>query len=113
MPEQDFVQVSKSAIRKPHGFAGLLCDYFYSEAYRQVPEVALCSTIGLMSAMSGRAYNTPTGAGLNTYTVLIAPTGIGKEAMSTGIHSLIEQVALASPAIKTFIGPSRIASAPA
>lgn len=99
----------------PPGLLGLIADYVYRSAPRPVPEIALAAAIGLMSGIAGRTYQTPTGVALNLYTLLIAKSGRGKEAMQQGIwrimHSAARMVptgpgASAVPAITQFVGPS-------
>lgn len=97
---------------KPPGLLGEISDYIYSSAMYPVKEVALGYAIGLMSGICGRAYNIkqPTSTGLNNYVLVIAKTGIGKEAGKQGIEKLIHAVRPEVPAISEFIGPSDISS---
>lgn len=99
----------------PPGLMGIIAEYIYRSAPRPVPEIALAGAIGLMSGICGRTYQTPTGVALNLYTLLIAKSGRGKEAMAQGIwrimHSAARMVptgpgAAAVPAITQFIGPT-------
>lgn len=65
--------------------------------------------IGVMSGIVGRAYNI-SGTGLNLYSLLLAKTGRGKEAMAIGIDKLFNSVRLNIPSITNFVGPGDIAS---
>jgi hypothetical protein len=65
--------------------------------------------MGLMAGIVGRAYNV-SGTGLNSYTMLLAGTGTGKEAIARGISRLIKEVGAAVPTANEFIGPGEIAS---
>lgn len=97
----------------PPGLMGEIAQYIYNSAPRPVPEIALAGALGLMAGICGRAYNTNTGSGLNTYTLLLAETGRGKEAIASGIDELIGAVGKTLPQSSDIIGPGDIASAPA
>ncbi|MFM0095732.1 DUF3987 domain-containing protein [Paraburkholderia nemoris] len=96
----------------PPGFLGEIAQFIYAAAPRQVPEIALAGAIGLMAGICGRAYNI-SGTGLNLYTLLLAPTGTGKESMSSGISALMKSIRDHVPAADDYVGPATIASAPA
>jgi len=93
----------------PPGLLGKLAMFIYEAAPRQVPEVALVGAIGLMAGIVGRSYNI-SGTGLNQYVLLLAKTGIGKEAISSGVDKLIAAVVRTVPAVIEFIGPGEIMS---
>lgn len=97
----------------PPGLMGDIARYIYHSSPYRVQKVALSGAIGLMSGICGRAYNTYTDAGLNLYILLIAKTGVGKEAMTTGIDRLFNSIEMTVPASKDFRGPALIASGPA
>lgn len=103
-------------VKFPPGLMGEIASYIYQSSQRPVAEIALAAGIGFMAGMCGRAYNTPTGAGLNLYIVLIALSGVGKEAMANGISRLTETIATYQPkkenvpSIREFIGPSEFRS---
>lgn len=93
----------------PPGLLGEIANFIYAASPRPVPEIALAGAIGLMSGICGRAYNVSK-TGLNQYILLLAPTGSGKEGISSGIGRIIEEVKKEVPAIVDFMGPSEIAS---
>lgn len=93
----------------PPGLLGEIARFIYMSSVRPVPEVALASAIGLMSGLTGRAYNV-SGTGLNHYVVLLAPTGTGKETLASGITRIMNAVQKLVPAAPEFLGPSMIAS---
>lgn len=95
----------------PPGLVGEIAQFIYSQAPRQIPEIALAGAIGMVAGISGRAFNI-SGTGLNQYMMLLAPTGVGKEAMARGIDGLIRHCE-SVPIAQEFIGPGSIASAPA
>ncbi len=84
--------------------------FIFDQSPRPVFEISMAATLGLMAGICGRAFNVD-GAGLNQYIMLLAPTGRGKEAMSTGISRLMSSVAAKDfPSAWDFIGPADMAS---
>jgi hypothetical protein len=107
--------VGKNKTRRyplPPGLLGDICSFIEEAAPRPVYEIALAGAIGLMSGICGRAYNVSR-TGLNQYTLLIAPTGTGKEAIASGIDRLMDAVSQLSHNCKSFIGPGDISSSQA
>ncbi|TCU52747.1 uncharacterized protein DUF3987 [Novosphingobium sp. PhB57] len=72
--------------------------------------VSLVTAIAFLSAITGRSYNTFTGAGLNQYILLLALSGMGKEAIANAIGQLLKAIVKTVPAASGFKGPSHIAS---
>jgi hypothetical protein len=108
--EQDRIAaIDEMDLTKPPGLMGEIAEFVYNSAPRPVREVALGAAIGLMAGICGRAYNV-SGTGLNQYVLIIAKTGIGKEAAKTGIDRLMQQVKITTPSATEFIGPAEIAS---
>lgn len=97
--------------RNPGGLLGAIMDYFYRSAYRPIPEVALAGALGVMSGVCGRAFNAG-GLGLNLYVVLLAASGVGKNAAMQSPKHLIDMVAGRNKSFTGFIG-DRHASAQA
>jgi len=93
----------------PPGLLGSIAEFIYAAAPRPVPEIALAGAVAFLSGICGRAYNV-SGTGLNQYVILLAKTGIGKEAMASGIDKLMNAVVRTVPAAAEFIGPGTIAS---
>ncbi len=93
----------------PPGLLGDLAQFIYCAAPRPVPEIALAGAIGLLAGIAGRAYNV-SGTGLNQYVLLLAPTGTGKEAVSSGVTALMKSIRSVVPASAGFVGPAAIAS---
>jgi hypothetical protein len=99
---------------RPPGLLGDISAFIYEQAYYPIKEIAIAGAIGLMSGICGKSYNV-SGTGLNSYTLMIAKTGIGKEAAKKGIEKLVRAVRATGQAlaIGDFIGPSDISSGPA
>lgn len=93
----------------PPGLLGEIAEYVFKQSPRAVPEAALCASIGIMSAMCGRCYNVSR-SGLNQYVMFLARTGSGKEAISSGIDSILSRVRQFVPSVDDFFGPSRLGS---
>lgn len=93
----------------PPGLLGEIATYIFDSAPRPVPEIALTAAIGLMAGICGRAYNI-SGAGLNQYVIVLAGTGTGKEAGTSGVTRLMASIRTRVPASVSFIGPSKISS---
>lgn len=94
------------------GFAGRIAQYIYQTAPRPVKEVAIVSALGLLAGICGKAWHIPQ-SGLNMYIVLIARSAIGKEAMHSGIASLIAAASKKMPTFHNFVDYTDYASGPA
>lgn len=93
----------------PPGLLGQIAQYVYNSSPRPVREIALATAIGLLAGICGRSFNI-SGAGLNMYLLLLAPSSIGKETMSRGSSKLMLEVQKSVPSVMQFIGPASIAS---
>jgi len=102
-------QLADSKYTIPNGLLGAIADFIYKSSPRPVLEVALGGAIGLMAGICGKAYNV-SGTGLNQYVFVLAPTGIGKEGMTSGINKLIFATRTLVPSCTKFIGAGQIAS---
>lgn len=100
---------ANTPITLPPGLLGEVAQFIYAAAPRPVQEVAIAAAIGLLSGITGRAYNV-SGTGLNQYVLLLAMTGAGKEASTSGINKLMGLVKEQVPSSINFVGPSEIAS---
>ena len=100
---------SKDVYTPPPGLIGELAAFIYQAAPRPVPEIALAAAIGLMAGVCGKSYNI-SGTGLNQYILLLAPTGTGKESMSSGVGKIMSSILTTVPACVDFIGPGEISS---
>jgi hypothetical protein len=93
----------------PPGMVGEIASFIFASSVRPVKEVSLAAAIAYFAGMFGRAYNV-SGTGLNQYVVILAKTGIGKEAGTSGVSRLNFAVSEQFPAVVDCIGPSTIAS---
>lgn len=96
----------------PPGLVGQIAEFIYAASPRPVRQIALAAALAMTAGIVGRQWNV-SGTGLNLYIMLIAPTGTGKEAISSGIDKLFNQVTSTMTSAEKFIGPGDFASAQA
>lgn len=102
-------QIIDAPLDFPQGMVGDMARFIYDSAPRPVREIAITSALGLMAGICGSAYNI-SGSGLNLYIMMLAGTGTGKEALSTGINKLMTRLAAGVPSARNFIGAAHVAS---
>lgn len=95
----------------PEGVVRDLATFIHYNSYLPVKEVAICAALGIVAGMIGRAFRTCTGKDLALYLILIARSGIGKDAMHEGINRLLELAAM--PGAERCIQRKSFASGPA
>lgn len=78
----------------PPGRAGVIARFLHDRSYSPIPEVAIAATLGLLSGVCGRAYRTHTEKDLALYMILVAKSGVGKDAMHEGIPMMLEMTDL-------------------
>lgn len=106
----------KQPLNPQTSIVGAIADYVYKQSPRPAYETSLAAAIGFVAGMCGRSYNI-SGTGLNIYIMLLAVTGVGKEAMGSGISKLVEAVATnkdatgkTNEAFRGVLGPADMAS---
>lgn len=77
---------------KPIGLVGDIMEHVIKCANKTNATIALSAALSLVSRIVGNNYNTPCNMGLNTFIVCIADTGVGKDAIHTGINMLLYAV---------------------
>ena len=93
----------------PPGLLGEIAHFFLQAAPRPVPEIALAGAIAYLAGLTGRAYNV-SGTGLNQYVLYLAPTGVGKDAVASGVSKLNNSIIGQVPSIIDFKGPGELVS---
>lgn len=93
----------------PPGLLGEIAAFFLAAAPRPVPEIALAGAIAYMGGLCGRAFNVY-GTGLNQYVLYLAPTGVGKDAVASGVSKLNNAIMATVPSIVDFKGPGELVS---
>lgn len=102
----------------PVGLTGEIAAFIYDQAPYPMKEAAIAAALTFMAGVCGRQFQF-NGKGLNLYLMLLANTGSGKEAMSTGLGKVMDAIikpgnptlepslaALGFPAAAAFRGPA-------
>lgn len=97
----------------PPGAVGETARFIFNSAPRPVREVAIVGALGLHAGILGRQWQLNNSTGLNLYVVLVAPSAIGKEAMHSGISTLLRAMKMRYPTSGTFVDFKDYASGPA
>lgn len=107
--------VTTNALRlPPAGKVRDLVDWLVCASLHPVPEVALVAALGWVAGIFGRQWQTPgKPIGLNMNIIVVADSGVGKEAMSEGLGALRKEVTKLQPGIKAFVNFDDYASGPA
>ena len=113
----------ESIYTKVDGLFGEIEEHIYSCSNKTNRTIAHAGALNLMSRIVGSVYNTKCNMGLNQYIICIAETGVGKDAIYTGINMLLDDVAsyaqlvgeedLFFEILETIEGSERFASVPA
>jgi hypothetical protein len=94
MPAQMIrAKLSKIEIDWPPGKFGDLAKEFYHRSYKPIKEVSICTALGILSGICGKAWNVNR-LGLNGYYILIGRSGVGKDALFECSQSLLHQMRL-------------------
>lgn len=83
----------------PAGIVGEIAQYILDSSPRPVREIALTGAIGMVAGIVGRSHNI-SGTGLNLYLLLLAPSGTGKDPMTTAVDRLIAAASRIAPEIE-------------
>lgn len=101
-----------AGIAWPPGALGQVARFIYDNSYLPIKEVSIVAALGLAAGLCGRAWNIPQ-SGLNVYIVLVARSAIGKEAMHTGISTLMSAAQDMDPSCSNIADFTEYASGPA
>lgn len=96
----------------PPGLAGAIAWHIYQSAPRPVKEVAIVAALGFLAGVCGKVYQIHQ-SGLNLYIVLVARSAVGKEAMHSGIGSILAELRESCPPVQRFVDFAEFASGPA
>ena len=93
-PGPKIIVDTPSAIDWPPGPIGEVAKWMYRVAPRPVREVSIITALAIFAGCYGRAYNI-SNSGLNLYLVLVAPSGVGKEAIHSGASKIVNTLGVA------------------
>lgn len=97
------------AVDWPPGLAGAIAHFIYESSPRPVKEIAIMAALGFIAGVTGRAYNV-SNSGLNMYLIVVARSGVGKEALHSGISLICEKLREISPQAQAFVDFNEFAS---
>jgi hypothetical protein len=106
------IEEVEGAVDWPPGNAGLLAHFIYKSAPRPVKEIAIVAALGFLAGITGRAYNI-FNSGLNLYIILVARSGVGKEALHSGVSLLCAMLRESAPHAQNFVSFDDFVSGPA
>lgn len=106
------IAAGAEGISWPPGFVGALAQFIYNNSFLPIKEVAITAALGLMAGVAGKAWHIPK-SGLNLYIVLVARSAIGKEALHTGISTVVSACIREFPQFGNFVDFMEYASGPA
>jgi hypothetical protein len=109
---QAIIPEGDCSIPWPPGLAGVIAGFIYNSSIRPVKEVAIVGALGFLAGVCGKAFNIPQ-SGLNMYIVLVAPSGVGKEAMHSGLSLICQNLQQSIPGAQNFVDFTEFASSPA
>ncbi len=104
--------VADTSLPWPPGLTGAVAWHIFKSSPRPVKEVAIVAALGLMAGICGKVYQIPQ-SGLNLYIILVARSAIGKEAMHSGISSILSELRESVPSAQRFVDFADFASGPA
>lgn len=109
---QSPIQEVSGSISWPPGLVGALAAFIYNSSVRPVKEVSIVAALGFLAGVCGKAFNIPQ-SGLNMYIILVARSGVGKEAMHSGLSLVCQELRQSIPAAQKFVDFNDFASGPA
>ncbi len=92
------------------GLIGRIVQYILKSSHYPNEDIALAASIGFLSGICGREFQTYTKAGLNNYILVLAMTGMGKDQIALSLTRLLNEVIKSVPAASTFKGPGELVS---
>lgn len=105
-------EIPLSDLDWPPGNIGLVAQFIYHAAPRPVREIAIVGALGIFAGICGKSWQVSE-TGLNVYLILVARSGVGKEAMHSGVSILMQDVVKRVPGALKFANFNTMASGPA
>lgn len=98
----------------PNGDIGKIAQFIMEFAHHPDRTIALAGALAIYAGIVGGGYQTPSGASLNVYVLLLAPTGQGKDIVKLARAAIYKAIVdQGYAAIVDTIGPGEVASGPA
>lgn len=110
--DQRTAEAGSDGLTWPPGFVGTIARFVYQNSPRPIKEVSIVAALGLMAGIAGKAWHIPQ-SGLNLYIILVARSAIGKEAMHSGLASLVGACTSRFPFFGNFVDFNEYVSGPA
>jgi hypothetical protein len=93
--EDDVASVDE-VFTPPEGAVAEIAKWFHAQSVYPIAELSIMGALGLIAGICGRQYQYAKG-GVNLYMMLLAETGAGKDALSTGMSRIFDAVAHPPP----------------
>jgi hypothetical protein len=105
-PEPQLISAKHAPIALPPGLVGEVALHFYNASMRPIAEVALASALSFFAGICGRQYYTGgrQKSGLNLYLLLVAPSGVGKDASTNGVKTIFQTIRERVPTSGDYLG---------
>ena len=104
--------VVPTSLKWPPGLMGIIAQFIYNNSKMPVREISVVAALAFASGLFGKSHNISK-SGLNTYLILLARSGVGKEGMQTGLSLLLRELREGVTGLETMVNFSEFVSGPA
>jgi hypothetical protein len=92
----------------PPGLVGDIARWIVATATRPQPLLSIGAALAIVGTVAGRLYCSPSRSGTHLYIMLVAPTGMGKDAPLTAIQTIMKAAGM-----QHMVGPDDFTASPA